>query len=334
MDGLTVAVTGPTGEIGRPLMRALERAPQIAQVRGMARGIEGSNGSRRPGKTRLIRGDIGRRDDVAGLVDGADVVVHLAYAKFAGAEEARDVNLRGSRNVFEAAVAAGAKRIVFTSSIAAYGSDPDGEQPLDESTPARGSANVIYSTQKAELEQLLVSIVGGTAVGAYTLRPCIVAGPDSLELVTRLPYVQVAAALPAPLRRIANALPGEPVLPDFGVSFQLVHGDDLADAIVAAIAGRGPAGTYNLAGPGEVTTTDLARELGWHSIRLPRPVLDGVTATATRLPRVGQRLDWLHLLRSPIRVSSARARAHLGWAPAHNALDTLKATVKEATCGN
>jgi hypothetical protein len=67
-------------------------------------------------------------------------------------------------------------------------------------------------------------------------------------------------------------------------------------------------------------------------VRLPRTALDAFAATATRLPRVGQRLDWLHLLRSPIRVSSARARTELGWEPAHDALQTLNQTVEEARC--
>lgn len=333
MKGLTVAVTGPTGEIGRPLMRALEREPTISRVRGMARRAGTANGTGRA-KTELTRGDVRRGEDVARLVRGADVVVHLAYAKFANPDEARAVNLAGSRNVFEAATAAGVKRIVYTSSIAAYGDRPDGPQPLDESTPADGSARITYSAQKAELERLLADTVADTPVAAYTMRPCIVAGPDSLELVTSLPYVRAAAALPAPLRRLAGALPGEPVLPDFGVPLQLVHSDDLVAALLAAVQGRGPAGTYNLAGPGEITVTDLARALGWHAVRLPRSALDTFAIAATRVPRIGRQLDWLHLLRAPLRVSSRRARARLGWEPAHDAAQTLQATVGEARCGN
>ena len=107
--------------------------------------------------------------------------------------------------MFEAAVAAGASRIVYTSSVAAYGPDP-GPVPLDERTPATGSADVVYSAQKAELERALADSVAGSAVAAYTLRPCIVAGPDSLELVTRLPYV-LAAARRCP-RRCARSSPG------------------------------------------------------------------------------------------------------------------------------
>ena len=68
-----------------------------------------------------------------------------------------------------------------------------------------------------------------------------------------------------------------PVLPDPGVPFQLVHHDDVAAALCAAVLGDGEPGAYNLAGPGELTVSDLAHELGWHSVPAPRLA---VSATA------------------------------------------------------
>ena len=70
-----------------------------------------------------------------------------------------------------------------------------------------------------------------------------------------------------------------PVLPDPGVSFQLVHHDDVAAALCAAVLGHGEPGVYNLAGPGELTVSDLAHELGWHSVPAPQLAV-GVAAEA------------------------------------------------------
>src|SRR5215216_4471150 len=119
-DGLTVAVTGPTGDIGKPLVRALERSRSIARVIGMARRPfdPAEHGWR---KTEYRQGDVLDRASVEALVAGADVVVHLAFLIFGARDETREVNLRGSRNVFEAAVDAGTRRLVYTSSVAAYG---------------------------------------------------------------------------------------------------------------------------------------------------------------------------------------------------------------------
>ena len=55
------------------------------------------------------QGDILDRDSVEGLVEGADVVVHLAFVIFGSHEETHRVNLEGTRNVFEATASAGAE---------------------------------------------------------------------------------------------------------------------------------------------------------------------------------------------------------------------------------
>ena len=134
---LTVAVTGPTGEIGRAFIRSLERAKEVGRIVGMARRPfdPAAHGWK---KTEYIQGDVLVPEDVAALVKGADVVVHLAFI-IARAGNGEDINLTGSRNVFEAAVAAKATRLVYTSSVAAYGFHEDNPSVLTEDIPARGS---------------------------------------------------------------------------------------------------------------------------------------------------------------------------------------------------
>ena len=107
--GLTVAVTGPTGEIGKPFIDALERTRDVRRVLGMARRPfdPASRGWR---KVEYRQGDVLDRSAVDSLVREADVVVHLAFIVLGASDRTRDINLEGSRNVFEAAVASGAKR--------------------------------------------------------------------------------------------------------------------------------------------------------------------------------------------------------------------------------
>src|SRR5437588_9987843 len=129
--GVTVAVTGPTGEIGHAFIEALERSSEVGRIVGMARRPFDSEAAGMR-KLTYLQGDVLDRDAVDELVDGADVVVHLAFMIMGGAKESRAVNLDGSRNVFEAAVAAKAKRLVYASSVAAYGFHRDDPQPLTE----------------------------------------------------------------------------------------------------------------------------------------------------------------------------------------------------------
>ena len=94
-------------------------------------------------KATYQRGDILDRGHLAELFEGADVAVHLAFAIFGDREETRRINLEGSRNVFEAAAEAGVARLVYASSVAAYGFHPDNPQPLTEETPAQGLAELL-----------------------------------------------------------------------------------------------------------------------------------------------------------------------------------------------
>jgi UDP-glucose 4-epimerase len=327
---LTVAVTGPTGEIGLALLAELERWVEVGEVRGMARRefdpvAEGWS------KVSYRRGDILDRGSLAALFDGADVAVHLAFAIFGGREETHRVNLEGSRNVFEAAAAAGVRRLVYTSSVAAYGFHGDNPRPLTEAAPARGSDGFYYSAQKAELEAALTEAIAGTEVEAFVFRPCLVAGPRATMLIRQ---TVKAARLgdPVPrLRRLAGRLPlPKPTLPDVGIPFQLVHHDDVAAALAAAIVGVGPPGAYNLAGPGQIGIGDLARSIGWHSVRVPGPVAGLGTAAVSRLRFVSPQLEWATALRTPVLMDTGKARRDLDWTPRFDARETLAQTARSA----
>lgn len=325
---LTIAVTGPTGEIGRSFISALERAPEVERVIGMARrpfdlGAQGWE------KTEYRRGDILDRDAVDALVAEADVVVHLAFVIVAGRGESREINLTGSRNVFEAAAAAGARRLVYTSSVAAYGFHRDLPELIDEDEPARGTARHPYSADKAEVERELRAALADSATEAYVFRPCIVAGPQAPLLLELVPLLRLGQKLPGPLRWALGKAPAlRPVLPDPGVPFQLVHHDDVAAALCAAVLGHGEPGVYNLAGPGELTVADLAHELGWHAVPAPQLAVGAAAeAIAPFMPYLPAEAAWIETVRRPLLMDTSRARRRLHWMPHHDARETLRETI-------
>ena len=301
MTELTVAVTGPTGEIGRAFLKALD---PHARVLGMARrpfdpaslGLE---------NTEYRQGDVLDPGAVHALAAEADVLVHLAFIILGGREETRRVNLTGSRNVFKAA--RNVRRLVYTSSVAAYGFHKDNPQPLTEDVRARGSDGFYYSAQKAELEAALYECFDGEE--AYVLRPCIVAGPDAQMILRELPQ-----------RRLPLTLP---VMPDPGIPFQLVHHDDVAQALVRATLGDAPPGAYNLAGDGTITLGDLARALGWLSVPVPGPLV-GVAALGAHLPFVPNVFQWINAGRVPVVMDTTRAKRDLGWRPRYSTAETLR----------
>jgi UDP-glucose 4-epimerase len=279
-------------------------------------------------KVSYRRGDILDRGALAALFDGADVAVHLAFAIFGSREETRQVNLEGTRNVFEVALRAGVSRLVYASSVAAYGFHPENPQPLTEEVPTTGTESFYYSAQKAELEDLLDELLLGSSVEAYVFRPCIVAGPRATMLVEQV-VSTVRAGDPVPLlRRGIERLPlVRPILPDPGVSFQLVHHDDVARVMAAAICGDGPPGAYNLAGEGVVGLGDVAHALGWRSVPVPGPAVSLGSSAAKHLTFASTKLEWAAALDTPVLMDTTKARRALGWQPQHDALETLAETV-------
>lgn len=320
-------MTGPTGEIGRAVVGALERSPEVGRVLGMARRPfdPAAQGWK---KVSYRRGDVLNRDAVADLVKDADVVVHLAFMIMGGPQETSAVNMDGSRNVFEATVSAGVKRLIYASSVAAYGFHGGNPQPLTEEVPALGTASHYYSAQKAEVEAILGEVLGGSSTAAYVLRPCIVGGPDAPLLIDSLPYTQLSERLPGAVLRLLDGVPIlKPVLPDPGVPFQLVHHDDVASAMRAAVLGRGAPGIYNLAGAGELTVKQLAEELGWYSIPVPELAVDAVAEMIGRLSFLPAQAQWIAAFREPMIMDVSKARRELRWRPKHDALQTLRETI-------
>jgi UDP-glucose 4-epimerase len=320
--GLTVAVTGPTGEIGISAVDALEHDSAVDRIVGMARRpLEpASHGWT---KTKYQQGDILDRDAVDALVHDADVVIHLAFVIMGSREESARVNLAGTRNVFEATVAAERpQRLVYTSSVSAYGYHSDNPVPIVEDVPPRGSPEHYYSEQKAACEAALAEITGDSSLEVFVLRPCIVAGPKAPALADAMPWNR----LPGRARAATRAFPIlKPPFPDPGTPLQLVHHDDVAAAIALAATTSAPAGAYNIAGDGVISMSDVADALGARPVRVPQVAASAASAVIARLPFVPSPLEWLHAGRTSVVMDVSKAKSVLGWTPKYTAAETLEA---------
>src|SRR5215467_5787594 len=92
---LTIAVTGPTGDIGISAVEALEHAPEVERIIGMGRRPFDPLAQRWT-RTEYRQGDILDRGAVDALVADADVVIHLAFIIMGSREESARVNLEGT----------------------------------------------------------------------------------------------------------------------------------------------------------------------------------------------------------------------------------------------
>jgi nucleoside-diphosphate-sugar epimerase len=330
---LTVAVTGPTGTFGFGLMPLLQADDRVARVVGIAR---------RPfdpaayGWTKMEyrRGDVRDPQALQDAFGHADVVVHLAFLVTGAAsrEAIRSTNMEGTLNAFGAAAATGARRFVYSSSVAAYGFHPDNPVGMTEDWPIRPAARLFYAQEKARLEHLLRAEAARSAGPVlYLLRPSIVLGPHA---------VGGKDLLPGPLAPLARALarhavrlpvPVPVLVPRLPV--QLVHEQDMGQALLRCVVAAGPPGTYNIAADGIVTGVEIARELGL----LPLPVPAGPAQSAARrisgLPFLPPVAQWVEAASHPAIMDTTRAKQELGWVPRFTALETLRDTLRRGNDG-
>lgn len=330
-DGLTVAVTGPTGTFGFGLVPLLQADSRIERIVGVAR---------RPfdpaahGWTKMEyrRGDVRDPEALREAFAGADVVVHLAFmiTGTASRQTIRAINVEGTLGAFEAAAAAQVTRFVYASSVAAYGFHPDNPVGMNEEWPVRPAARLFYAQEKAELEGLLgEQAAEHPSVGLYLLRPPIVLGPHAVGAKDVLPAPVAAAA--RRMLGLAQQLRVPIPVPAPELPMQFIHEEDVGQALFRCVLGEGPPGAYNIAGEGVLTAADVLRELGL----TPIPVPVGLATTLARaaalippLPFVPPATEWVEAASHPAIMDTSKAVRELGWQPRYSALEAVRATLR------
>lgn len=323
---LTVAVTGPTGTFGLALMPLLQQDDRVDHVIGIARRPF-DPAQRGWTKMEYRRGDVRDADALRTSFEGADVVVHLAFLILSGGKETtRAINIEGTLNVFRAAAAVGARRFVYASSVAAYGFHRGNPVGMSEDWATLPADRLFYAQEKAELEHLLQQEAATHPQTAlYLLRPPIVLGPDAVGAKVTIP------AILAPLvHGVAGALrrlPGLPVLvPD--LPLQLIHQDDVAEALRLCVVGAGAPGAYNIAADDVVTFVDVARELGLRAVPVPGEPVAAVARAVTKLPYLPSAAQWVEAMSHPAIMDTTKAKTQLGWTPRHTAIESLRSTLR------
>ena len=205
---MKVLITGATSMIGRKTADELLQRGHDVQI--LQRGSSDLN-------VPVFRGDIRDADAVQKAVNGCDVVIHAAakvglVGRFS---EFHDINVVGTQHVMNAAVAAGARGVVYVSSPSvSYSTTPvlGAVAP-----PACDDVLGYYSQTKSVGER---AVLADTRIAAVALRPHLVWGPGDTQLVGRI--VERARQ-----RRLALVNNGEAIVDSTYI-------DNVSDALAAA----------------------------------------------------------------------------------------------------
>jgi UDP-glucose 4-epimerase len=327
---MRIVVTGASGNMGTALLRRLAGVPEIADVVGVARRLppEASPYDR----VSWVSCDVGDPAAVERLTEtfrGADAVVHLAWQIQPSQQPAtlHRSNVRGSKHVIDAVVAAGVPTLVVASSVGAYDPGPK-DRFVDESWPTGGVPGSLYSVQKGLVERLLDDLERARPqLRVVRMRPGLIFQHDAGAQIARYflgPFVPVSLLS----RRRVPVLP----LPKrFRV--QCVHAADAAEAYTRAVLSPEARGAFNLAVSPVLDPASMAELLHGTAVAVPQWLLT-LAAGATWLTRL-QPTDpgWLWLARSAPLMDSTRARVELGWYPQYDALTALTDLVDGMAAG-
>ena len=284
-NAMRIFLTGSASHLARVWLPKLCADPRVERVIG----IDLAPAIFTHAKFTHQRVDI-RSPDIGALMSGCNALVHLAWVVLRGnmaASTMHEINVHGTKRVFEAARAAGIARLIHLSSAAVYGS---GEH-LNETAPFNPIPNFLYAQHKTEVEEYLAR----EFPQVLRLRPHIILGPHCQPLLTQLLHLPCYPRLPEPQPRM-----------------QCVQEDDVADAINSAIF-KQSGGVLNLAAAGEFSLKEVITARYRHAIAVPFRVVKNTFNIAWRLTGYGGEPAWLDGMRHTLTLDCTRAQSGLDW---------------------
>ncbi len=296
MSRTIVAITGASGYLGKLLVPELQKDRNIERV--VAIDVRPPADPFTSKKSEFVKADV-RDADIAEAIQGADVLVHMAFKlwRLPDSEDLEEINIRGSYNVFDAAVRAKVKKLIFTSSTVAYGIRADNPIPLTEDHSLRPNEKLYYSWQKATCEKRLHEIQEKhPEIKITILRPCAVAGPNA-------PPNQFDAYISDPAI----------VVRGYDPPAQLVHEDDVIQALRMAIHNDLP-GIYNVTADDTQSLRQATQSRGGRVLALPLFIIKPLLWLLWRTGKTIAAPEWILMSIYPFIASNDKLRTK-GWKP-------------------
>ena len=306
-------VTGATGKVGHSVARALlERGDD---VRVLVRN-PGRAAAVLPPGVEAVRGDVTEPATVERAAAGCELVFNamgLPEQWFADADIFDRVNARGTATVVRAAAAAGARRVVHTSTIDVFHAERGTE--FDETVVADYPKGTAYERSKQRAEELALAAAAEAGIDLVIVNPAAVYGPGPPSSAS------VEQGL---LRPVVDGRRGAvPLLPPGGLP--LVYSTGLATGQLLAAA-RGVPGERYILCDGQMSFPELAetavRLAGRGKVPAVMPVLvaTAISAAGEAASRVIRKppllpKGQLHFFLWNARPVSAKAQRELGWVP-------------------
>jgi UDP-glucose 4-epimerase len=247
-----VLITGISGGQGRLVARRLAEEHRVI-------GVDVVRWRNCPEGIKTFQVDLRKRrfEDIVRR-ERPTAVVHMAVLRHGqgGALARHDVNVRGTKEMLDHCVKYGVQRLLVLSDSHIYGAFPENPYYMDEDSPVSASRSYPEIRDLVELDTLASAFIWkNPEIKTCVLRPCNVLGPHVNSLLCD--YLSLARV---------------PTVMGFNPMMQLIHEDDITEAIALALD-REIQGVFNVAGPGEVPLHTAIQETGGVAWPIPEPIL-------------------------------------------------------------
>ena len=266
---MRVFVTGGTGFIGGQVVRRLRERGD--EVRALVRSPDKGQALADLG-CELVSGTLSNKDAIRAGMEGCDAAIHGAAVYEVGIPESEhramyEANVIGTENVLRAALEAKLPKVVYISTVGAFGNTKG--QVVDETYQHPGTGYTSYYEEtKVEAHRLAKRLIAEEGLPCVIVQPGGVYGPQDHSAIGQ----QMNQFLSGRMPLIA--------FPDLG--FNMVHVDDVAAGVLLALDKGKPGEAYVLGG--QITTMreliqTLARVAGKKAPRraLPTPLMKAMT---------------------------------------------------------
>ncbi|HMR77156.1 MAG TPA: NAD-dependent epimerase/dehydratase family protein, partial [Polyangiaceae bacterium] len=251
--GQRVVVTGGAGFIGSHLVRRLLEmgAAQVVVIDSLRYGDQ-ANLAGTSEAVELVQHTLGTDNpkDLDRALDGADLLFHLAAEKHNQSKDSPDrvyrANIAGTHGLYERAVAAGVKKVVFSSSLYAYGR-MRGAPFVETELP---QPRTVYGITKLAGEHVLAHFAETHGLSTMVLRYLFIYGPKQFA---GMGYKSVI------MKSFDRLLAGEApiVFGDGEQTLDYVYVDDAVDATISAMTQDVSGETLNVASGRGVSVNEL-----------------------------------------------------------------------------
>lgn len=314
-DGWRVLVTGISGVLAARLARTLSEHDGVDEVIGVDARLPVHD----LGRTRIVRTELSS-PVIAGVLDREriDTLVHLSISSTPRADSGppgragvKEHNVIGTMQLLAAAQRAPHLRtVILKSTTAVYGSEPGNRALFSEDVATEAGTGYVKDVIEVE----------GYARAFARRREGVV--------LTVLRFANLlGSGIESAFARYL-ALPVIPTVLGYDPRIQLCHTDDAVEVLRQACLDTRP-GIYNVAGPGVLYLSQVARVAGRPTVPVPLPLVEGVAGVVRRIRHVDVQADQLQYLSYGRVADITRLRERFGYEPRYSTRETLRAFLDE-----